>query len=53
MGLLIKRFEGQYNASIVQARGTASIMSLSTDGVTFFGDVKNLTGIDVYELTFN
>lgn len=53
MATLIKRFDGQYNASILQARGSSSVMVLDVEGVTFFGNVQNLIGIEVYEISFN
>ena len=53
VSFLIKRFEDNYSAPIIQARGASSTLILSNDGVTIFGNVANIIGLEVYKLNFN
>lgn len=53
ISFLIKRVNGQYSAPIIQARGASSTLILFNNGVTIFGNVANIIGLEVYELIFN
>lgn len=53
MSFLIKRLEGSFSSPITQARGATATLLLDNNGVVIFGDVRNIIGLEIYELTIN
>lgn len=53
MSFLIKRFEGSFSSPIMQARGATATLLLDNTGVVMFGDIRNIMGLEIYELAFN
>lgn len=50
MSFLIERFKGSYTASVIQSRGLTSTLILDNDGVNIFGNVFNITGLEIYKI---
>lgn len=53
MSFLIKRDSVIYTSPIIQARGLSSSLILDRVGVKIFGNVENIVGLEIYELTIN